>query len=120
MWATLTNRFVLVEWLIKRAKRNAFAFSNEKKEITVFEKWVEIRKELEDKDEIIALNKADLVEPKLLAKRKKALEKFSGKPVYLLSGATREGMDAVLDRLVEAVGRAKKTDGAQDKAWTPV
>ena len=75
---------------------------------------------LEDKDEIIALNKADLIEPKLLAKRKKALEKFSGKPVYLLSGATREGMDAVLDRLVEAVGRAKKTDSAQDKPWTPV
>ena len=75
---------------------------------------------LEDKDEIIALNKADLIEPKLLAKRRRALEKFSGKPVYLLSGATREGMDAVLDRLVEAVGRAKKTDGAQDKAWTPV
>ena len=75
---------------------------------------------LEDKDEIIALNKVDLIEPKLLAKRRRALEKFSGKPVYLLSGATREGMDAVLDRLVEAVGRAKKTDSAQDKAWTPV
>lgn len=75
---------------------------------------------LEDKDEIIALNKADLVDPKLLTKRKKALEKFSGKPVFLLSGATREGMDAVLDRLVEAVGRARKTDDTQDKAWTPV
>ena len=75
---------------------------------------------LEDKDEIIALNKADLIEPKLLAKRKKALEKFSGKPVFLLSGATREGMEAILDRLVEAVGRARNPDGQQDRSWTPV
>jgi len=77
---------------------------------------------LESKDEIIALNKSDLVEPKLLAKKKKALEKASGKPVFVLSGATRDGMDAVLDRLVEAVGKAKvSAKGAtKDKAWTPV
>jgi GTP-binding protein len=77
---------------------------------------------LESKDEIIALNKSDLVEPKLLAKKKKALEKASGKPVFVLSGATRDGMDAVLDRLVEAVGKAKVTakGAAKDKAWTPV
>jgi GTPase len=75
---------------------------------------------LEDKDEIVALNKADLIEPKLLAKRKKALEKFTGKPVFVLSGATRDGMDAVLDRLVEAVGRARNPGGNEDRAWTPV
>jgi len=77
---------------------------------------------LEAKDEIIALNKSDLVEPKALAKKKKALEKASGKPVFVLSGATREGMDAVLDRLVEAVGRAKvmARGAVKDKAWTPV
>ncbi|MGI4881497.1 MAG: GTPase ObgE [Janthinobacterium lividum] len=77
---------------------------------------------LEAKDEIIALNKSDLVEPKLLAKKKKALEKASGKPVFVLSGATRDGMDAVLDRLVEAVGKAKApaAGAAKDKAWTPV
>ncbi len=77
---------------------------------------------LEAKDEIIALNKSDLVEPKVLAKKKKALEKASGKPVFVLSGATRDGMDAVLDRLVEAVGKAKAPAlaAARDKAWTPV
>jgi len=75
---------------------------------------------LEDKDEIIALNKTDLVEPKLLAKKKKALEKISGKPVFLLSGATREGLDIVLDHLVEAVGRAKAPDKAKEKPWTPM
>jgi GTP-binding protein len=75
---------------------------------------------LEDKDEIIALNKSDLIDPKLLAKRKKALEKFSGKPVFLLSGATRQGLEEILDRLVEAVGRAKAPDSARDRTWTPV
>ncbi|MGI4880132.1 MAG: GTPase Obg, partial [Janthinobacterium lividum] len=75
---------------------------------------------LEDKDEILALNKSDLVEPKALAKKKKALEKASGKPVFLLSGATRDGLDVVLDRMVQAVGRARAPDAAKEKPWTPV
>ena len=75
---------------------------------------------LEDKDEIIALSKADLVEPKLLERRRKALEKATGKPVLALSAATREGLDTVLDRLVEAVGRAKAVGDPRDKAWTPL
>lgn len=49
-WATLTQKFVLVEWLVKRGKRAAFAFSNGKKEITIADKWTEIRKELEEKE----------------------------------------------------------------------
>ena len=75
---------------------------------------------LEGKDEIIALSKADLVEPKLLERRRKALEKATGKPVLALSAATREGLDTVLDRLVEAVGRAKAVGDPRDKAWTPL
>lgn len=56
LWATLTGKFVLVEWLIKKGKRNAFAFSNDKKELTVFDKWVEIRKEVEDREREKLLN----------------------------------------------------------------
>lgn len=48
-WATLTGKFVLVEWLVKKGKRAAFAFNNTTKEMTVYDKWIEIRKELEDK-----------------------------------------------------------------------
>jgi len=73
---------------------------------------------LEDKDEIVALSKCDLVEPKLLAKRQKALAKVTGGEVLLLSAATRSGLEPVLDRLVEAVGRAK-ADSAKQVAWTP-
>ncbi len=76
---------------------------------------------LEGKAEIVALNKADLVEPKLLAKLQKKLAKVSGAEVFLLSGATRDGLEPVLDRLIEAVGKAKApAPGAKEKAWTPV
>lgn len=73
---------------------------------------------LEDKDEIVALNKIDAVDPKVLAKLRKKLEKVSGAEVYVLSGATGDGVTAVLDRMVEAVGKARPDAG--EKAWTPV
>jgi len=73
---------------------------------------------LEGKDEIVALSKCDLVEPKLLAKRAKALAKASGREVLMLSAATRTGIEPVLDRLVEAVGRAT-ADAQRDPVWTP-
>merc|ERR1712000_515855 len=49
LWATVTGRFVLVEWLVKKAKRAAFGFNDEPlHEISIFDKWIEIRKEDED------------------------------------------------------------------------
>jgi GTP-binding protein len=76
---------------------------------------------LEDKAEIVALNKADAVEPKVLTRLRKKLEKLTGNEVFLLSGATRDGIEPVLDRLIEAVGKAKApAPGAKEKAWTPV
>jgi radial spoke head protein 1 len=51
LWATVTGRFVLVEWLVKRAKRAAFGFSDETlHEISVFDKWIEIRKVVEERE----------------------------------------------------------------------
>lgn len=55
-WTTLTGKFVLVEWLIKKSKRAAFAFSNSTKEIAVFDKWNEIRAELAAKAKELAEN----------------------------------------------------------------
>ncbi len=75
---------------------------------------------LEDKAEIVALNKADLVEPKVLAKLQKKLAKVSGAEVFLLSGATHAGLAPVLDRLIEAVAKAKvPAADARDRAWAP-
>ncbi len=73
---------------------------------------------LADKAEIVALSKADAVDGKALARLRRKLEKASGAEVLPLSAATRDGLDTVLDRLVEAVGKVREPAG--DRAWTPV
>ncbi len=73
---------------------------------------------LDAKDEIVALSKADAVDPKVLAKLVKKLAKVSGREVLALSAATRVGVDVALDRLIEVVGRA--SEAVEAKAWTPV
>ncbi len=73
---------------------------------------------LDDKDEVIALTKADIVDPKLLEKLRKKLAKVSGAPVFVISAATRAGMDEVLDQLTTAVGR-KAAEAPEKAAWTP-
>jgi GTP-binding protein len=91
--------------------------------------WRTVRDELEayggeltDKPEILALSKADLVTPSALAAKKRALEKASGQTVYVLSAATRQGVDAVLDALIELAGRdaVKATSESESRAWTPL
>eukprot|EP00668_Euglena_longa_P046483 GGOE01062168.1.p1 GENE.GGOE01062168.1~~GGOE01062168.1.p1 ORF type:complete len:686 (-),score=253.45 GGOE01062168.1:247-2262(-) len=49
LWATLRNKFVLVEWLLKKCKRDAFAF-RDKPLLAVYDKWVEERKAKEERD----------------------------------------------------------------------
>jgi GTP-binding protein len=89
--------------------------------------WRTVRDELEayggeliDKPEILALSKADLVTPSALAAKKRALEKASGQAVYVLSAATRQGVDAVLDALIELAGRDIQPERSGSKAWTPL
>jgi GTP-binding protein len=91
--------------------------------------WRTVRDELEayggeltDKPEILALSKADLVTPSALAAKKRALEKASGQTVYVLSAATRQGVDAVLDALIELAGRdaVKAASESGSRAWTPL
>ena len=51
LWATVTGRFVVVEWLVKKGKRAAFGFQDEPgHEVTVFDKWVDIRKEMAERE----------------------------------------------------------------------
>ena len=57
LWATLQGKFVVVEWLVKKSKRAAFAFQpGADKELAVYDKWVEIRKEIEEKEREKLLN----------------------------------------------------------------
>ena len=73
---------------------------------------------LEDKDEIVALNKVDALDQKTRTKLRKKLEKASGCDVVELSGAGGDGIPEVLAKLAEAVGRARPELGT--KSWTPV
>src|ERR1700712_728717 len=51
---------------------------------------------LAEKPEIIGLNKADAMPPRETSSRLAALRRASGRPVYLLSGATGQGVAEVL------------------------
>ena len=80
---------------------------------------------LVDKPQVLALNKIDAVDAKTVAKLKKKLEKASGNEVMLLSGASGEGLEAVLDKLLEAVGPAPGEAKGEDaegetKPWSPI
>ncbi|MEK6542228.1 MAG: GTPase ObgE [Pseudomonadota bacterium] len=84
--------------------------------------------DLTDKPQIVGLNKSDIVEAKALAKLVKKLEKAGAAAVMTLSGATGDGVDAVLDRIITIIGRPATMPGAniqvdgEDEApsWSPV
>ncbi len=78
---------------------------------------------LEDKAQVVALNKIDAVDPKQVTKLRKKLEKASGGEVMLLSGASGEGLEAMLDRLfalVEPSGEDASEDAAGTDTWSPI
>jgi GTPase len=59
------------------------------------------------KPEIVALNKADAMTPQARASRRKALERAIGRPVHLISGATGEGVPALLRVLARTVAERR-------------
>jgi GTP-binding protein len=58
---------------------------------------------LEDKPEIVVLNKTDAMSPQALASRRRALERAAGAEVMLASGATGAGVPEVLRRLMDVI-----------------
>ena len=72
---------------------------------------------LAEKPRILALSKADTVTPQALGSRKRALEDASGRAVYVLSAASGQGMDAVLDALQDAV---MPPVAKREEAWSPL
>jgi len=77
---------------------------------------------LDEKPEILVLNKSDAIEKSALARKKAALEKASGSRVFVISGVSGEGVDEVLRALAREIA-AHRTEGrrrGRDKeAWTP-
>ncbi|MDW8315873.1 MAG: GTPase ObgE [Rhodovarius sp.] len=72
--------------------------------------WRTIRQELaaygaglDERPEILVLNKADAMTPQAITSRKRALERAAGRPVLLASGATGQGVPEVLRAVADAL-----------------
>lgn len=79
---------------------------------------------LEDKPEIVALSKTDIVDADTLKAKAKALKKVAGREPLRLSAATGEGVDdalRVMWRTIEGTRHAEDdvSPVATPKDWTP-
>ena len=78
---------------------------------------------LEDKREVIALNKIDAVTPAEAKKQRDRLKRASGHEVLMISGASGDGVDVALARMArEVLGDIADAEGAPepDMAWSPI
>jgi GTP-binding protein len=62
---------------------------------------------LEDRPELVTLNKADAMTPQARISRVRALSRAAGKPVMLISGATGEGVPELLRALADMITAAR-------------
>ena len=94
------------------------------------EGWRVVRGELEsygaglsEKPEIIALSKADLLDDKQRSKLIKAVEKATGSKVFPISAPLNEGIDPLLDKIVETLGAApvpEREEAEVERPWSPL
>lgn len=81
---------------------------------------------LDEKPQIVALNKGDLLDPELMADISAQLIEAGAQDVLPISGATGQGVDAVLDRILEALPaksglETSQGDGlSEDGTWSPI
>jgi GTPase len=77
--------------------------------------------DLIDKIEVIGLNKVDALDPADVKKLITKLKRATKAEVLPMSGASGEGIEAVLDRLSDAVGaEAKAADTGDVAEWSPI
>jgi GTPase len=82
--------------------------------VTELEAYAE---ELGDKARITALNKVDALDAKTITTRRKALEKASGGPVFVISGVSGQGLQDVL-RVIRAEIK-KQAPVVPEGPWQP-
>lgn len=78
---------------------------------------------LDEKAEVIALTKADLLDEKERSKVVSALEQASEARVFPISAPIDEGMEALLDQVIERLGAAPDTAPADEEpqdSWSPL
>ena len=99
--------------------------------------WRTVRTEMEsyghglaEREEILALNKADIVSEDEIEEKRAALAKASGKDVWIISGATTKNVDRLLGKLLEVIKTTRGEEAAEEAAaeageedggegWTP-
>jgi GTP-binding protein len=77
---------------------------------------------LEDKPEIVALNKIDAIPKSALSRKRTALEKACGHEVFAISGVSGEGIQDVLRTLAKIVAKSRARQRAPAKVareWMP-
>jgi len=94
------------------------------------EAWRIVRGELDsygagltDKSEVIALTKADLLDDKKRAKMVKTLESETAARVYPISAPLDEGMEPLLDAIIQRLGAAAEDDRHEEndeRRWSPL
>jgi GTP-binding protein len=77
---------------------------------------------LEEKVELVCLNKSDTIDAELAAALAAELAEESGRPVFIVSGATGDGVDAILDAILPELGaiRREAMGDAEEPGWSPV
>ena len=75
---------------------------------------------LDDKPEVIALNKVDTIDSELAEALVAELQSESGATVIPVSGATGEGVDKVLDALLQRLGGLAAMEAEEEEGdWSP-
>ena len=78
---------------------------------------------LEAKAEVVALSRADLADPDALGAAKAAIRSIGRGDPLIISAATGDGVDALLDTIVEKLGEdrgAEQQEGTGERAWSPL
>lgn len=81
---------------------------------------------LQDKPQIVALNKGDLLDPELMSDIAAQLQAAGAKDIIAISGATGQGVSEVLDRVLLALPHksgieSSRSDGmSEDGTWSPI
>jgi GTP-binding protein len=82
---------------------------------------------LDEKPQIIALNKGDLLGDELMKDIAKDLKKAGAGKAFIISGATGAGVGKLLDAIIPLLGEAPAADdedeedgAAGDKPWSPI
>ncbi len=78
---------------------------------------------LGEKAEILALSRSDLVDAKAIRDAAKALKAAGAPPPQIISAAGGDGLDALLDTIIERLGPEPETaeqDEGSETAWSPL